>query len=68
MQITSQEKLEAEQKLMKSIEEKQTEIAHQCKQLSSIKIENELAEKKLQEVLSQDKELRTTVEKNEAKF
>ena len=43
--------------LMASVQEKQTEIAHQAKQLSAIKIENQLMDKKAQELIETNSKL-----------
>ena len=59
---------EAEQKLMASVQEKQTEIAHQAKQLSAIKVENQLIDKKAQEIQSLNEQIKKELESSEAKY
>ena len=54
--------------LMASVREKQAEIAHQAKQLSAIKIENQLMDKKAQEIQSLNEQTKKELESSEAKY
>ena len=54
--------------MMASVQEKQTEIAHQAKQLSAIKVENQLMDKKAQEIQSLNEQTKKELESSEAKY